>query len=235
MTREKQSLQVLFEDNHLIAVNKPVGVPVQGDITGDTPLIDVVSEYIKVKYDKPGNVYIGLVHRVDRPVSGVVLFAKTSKALARMNEVFQSRQVKKTYLAIVAEAPKEIKGTLEHYLVKDTEKNKSFAYNKSGKGAKKAVLSYELIGRSQNYSLLKIDLETGRHHQIRCQLAKIGSPIKGDLKYGSPRSNPNGGISLHAYKLEFEHPVKKANVVITAPLPTDDVLWREFKNLAENY
>jgi len=234
MTREKQSLQILFEDNHLIAVNKPVGVPVQGDISGDTPLIDFVSEYIKVKYEKPGNVYIGLVHRVDRPVSGIVLFAKTSKALARMNEVFQSRQVKKTYLAIVAEAPEKIKGTLEHYLVKDAEKNKSFAYSKSGKGAKKAALSYELIGRSQNYSLLRIDLETGRHHQIRCQLAKIGSPIRGDLKYGSPRSNPNGGISLHAYKLEFEHPVKKSTVVIKAPLPTDDMLWREFKHLAES-
>jgi 23S rRNA pseudouridine1911/1915/1917 synthase len=234
MTDRIFKLQVLFEDNHLIAVNKPAGVPVQGDDSGDTTLLDIVSDYIKVKYEKPGDVYIGLVHRVDRPVSGVVLFAKTSKALVRMNDIFQSRQVKKTYLAVVTETPEELKGTLEHYLLKDTEKNKSHASNKSGKGAKKSILSYELIGKSMKYALLQVDLETGRHHQIRCQLAKIGCPIRGDLKYGAPRSNPNGGINLHSYKLAFEHPVQKTPVEITAPLPTDDALWKEFRELVRS-
>ncbi len=231
MADRKFNLQVLFEDNHLIAVNKPAGVPVQGDESGDTTLLDVVSDYIKIKCNKPGDVYIGLVHRVDRPVSGVVLFAKTSKALARMNDIFQSRQVRKTYLAVLTQTPDQLSAKLEHYILKDAEKNKSHAYNKSGKGAKKAVLSYEVIGRFEKFPLLQIDLETGRHHQIRCQMAKIGCPIRGDLKYGAPRSNPNGGINLHSYKLEFEHPVQKTLIEITAPLPTDDTLWREFKSL----
>ena len=224
-------LHVLYEDNHLIAVNKPAGVPVQGDSSGDKSLLDIVMEYIKVKYNKPGAVYLGLVHRVDRPVSGVVLFAKTSEALARMNEIFQNRLVKKTYWAVVVNQPEELSGTLEHYLLKDTEKNKSHASNKSGKGAKKATLHYELIGRSNKFWLLNVDLETGRHHQIRCQLAKIGCPIRGDLKYGAPRSNPDGGINLHSLKVMFDHPVTKEPISISAPLPKEDPLWHEFKPL----
>ncbi|MDD2562847.1 MAG: RluA family pseudouridine synthase [Salinivirgaceae bacterium] len=233
MANQIFKLQVLYEDNHIIAVNKPAGVPVQGDSSGDMPLLDIVMDYIKVKYNKPGKVYLGLVHRVDRPVSGVVLFAKTSKALVRLNEMFQNRQVKKTYWAVVGNQPEELSGTLENYLLKDTVKNKSHASNKSGKGAKKATLYYELIGRSNKYCLLHVDLQTGRHHQIRCQLAKIGCPIRGDLKYGAPRSNPDAGINLHSLKVEFEHPVTKLPISIMAPLPANDNLWNEFKNLIE--
>lgn len=228
-----RKIEILYEDNHLIAVNKPAGIPVQKDESGDTSLVDIVSDYIRTEYNKPGNVFVGLVHRVDRPVSGIVLFAKTSKALSRLNEMFKTREVKKIYWAIVQNYPSELKGTVEHYLFKDNEKNKSFAYTKERKGTKKSVLFYELIGSSKNYNLLEIELETGRHHQIRCQLAKIGCPIRGDLKYGAPRSNPNGNISLHAYKLIFEHPVQKKRIEIIAPLPKDDILWREFNALTK--
>ncbi|HON18929.1 MAG TPA: RluA family pseudouridine synthase [Salinivirgaceae bacterium] len=221
-------MEILYEDNHLIAVNKPAGLPVQGDESGDTTLIELVSAYIKETYAKPGNVFVGLVHRVDRPVSGIVLFAKTSKALARMNTMFQNREVEKIYLAIVGEQPKELSGKLEHYILRDTKTNKSHAHQKPKKDAKLGVLSYELVGRTDNYFLLKINLETGRHHQIRCQLAKIGCPIRGDLKYGFPRSIPGGGINLHSYKLTFTHPVQKIPIEIVAPLPQNDILWKEF-------
>lgn len=227
-----QKIEVLYEDNHLIAVNKPAGVPVQSDESGDKSLVNMVSDYIQKEYNKPGRVFVGLVHRVDRPVSGVVLFAKTSKALSRLNEIFKNRVVQKIYWAIVCNYPPELKGTLEHYLIKDNEKNKSSAYTKERKEAKKSILSYELIGSSNNYNLLEVKLETGRHHQIRCQLAKAGCPIRGDLKYGAPRSNPNGNINLHAYKISFEHPVQKKEIEITAPFPKDDTLWQEFKPLS---
>lgn len=232
---KNNAIDILYEDNHLVAVNKPAGVPVQGDDSGDKPLIEHVSEYIKTKYNKKGEAYLGLVHRIDRPVSGVVLFARTSKALTRMNEIFQRREVKKIYLAIVGETPSELSGTLQHYLVKDTKQNKTYAYAKARRDTKKAILKYELIGQTQKYALLRIDLETGRHHQIRCQLAKIGSPVKGDLKYGFPRSNPNGGIGLHSYILEFEHPIKKTPITITAPPPNDDRLWIELRQVIASH
>jgi len=225
------SIKILYEDNHLIAVNKPAGVPVQDDETGDKSLVDMITDYIREEYNKPGNIYAGLIHRIDRPVSGVVLFAKTSKAASRLSEMFKTRSVNKTYLAVVQNYPPELKGTLEHYLIKDSEKNKSNAYSTEKKGAKKSVLHYELVGSSTNYHLLEIELETGRHHQIRCQLAKVGCPVRGDLKYGAPRSNPNGNINLHSWKLFFEHPVKKEKIEIIAPLPKDDNLWKEFNNL----
>lgn len=218
-------MTVLYEDNHLIAVNKSSSEIVQGDKTGDEPLSETIKKYIKEKYNKPGDVYLGVTHRLDRPVSGVVLFARTSKALTRLNEMFKTQQVKKTYWAIVKNKPANPEGRLEHYLVRNEKQNKSYAHDKMVPNAKKAALKYKLIGQSDTFYLLEIELETGRHHQIRCQLAKMGCPIKGDLKYGFPRSNPNGGISLHARSVEFIHPVSKEQVSITAPVPEDEKLW----------
>lgn len=220
---------VVYEDNHIIVVNKTSSEIVQGDKTGDTPLSEMVKQYLKEKYNKPGNVFIGVTHRLDRPVSGLVVFAKTSKALPRLNEMFRNGEVKKTYWAIVKECPKETEGELVHYLVRNEKQNKSYAYdNKEVKNSKKAVLHYKLIGHSQNYYLLEVDLKTGRHHQIRCQLAKMGCPIKGDLKYGFPRSNPDGSICLHARTVQFVHPVSKEMIQLTAPVPEGN-LWNGFE------
>lgn len=218
-------MKILYEDNHLIAVRKRVGDIVQGDKTGDVPLSDMVKNFLKDKYQKPGNVYLGVVHRLDRPVSGVVLFAKTSKALPRLNKMFaEHKGVKKTYLAIVANKPSQPQGTLTHWLTRQEKNNTARAYDREVPGSKKAVLDYELIASGDRYHLLEIHLHTGRHHQIRCQLAKIGCPIKGDLKYGAPRSNPDGSISLHARTLTLEHPVNHESISVTAPVP-DDKLW----------
>lgn len=221
-------MEVLYEDNHIIAVNKTCSEIVQGDKTGDEPLSETIKKYLKVKYDKPGDVFLGVTHRLDRPVSGVVLFAKTSKALTRLNEMFKTQQIKKTYWAIVKERPEQPEGRLEHYLVRNEKQNKSVAHIKMVPGAKKASLTYKLIGASDNFYLLEVHLETGRHHQIRCQLAKMGCPIKGDLKYGFARSNPNGGISLHARHVSFVHPVSKEQIDVTAPTPSDEKLWSVF-------
>ena len=219
---------VVYEDNHIIVVNKTSSEIVQGDKTGDTPLSEMVKQYLKEKYNKPGNVFIGVTHRLDRPVSGLVVFAKTSKALPRLNEMFRNGEVKKTYWALVKECPKETEGELVHYLVRNEKQNKSYAYDKEVKNSKKAVLHYKLIGHSQNYYLLEVDLKTGRHHQIRCQLAKMGCPIKGDLKYGFPRSNPDGSICLHARTVQFVHPVSKEMIRLTAPVPEGN-LWNGFE------
>ena len=221
-------MTVVYEDNHIVVVNKTSSEIVQGDKTGDTPLSEMVKQYLKEKYNKPGNVFIGVAHRLDRPVSGLVVFAKTSKALPRLNEMFRNGEVKKTYWAIVKECPKETEGELVHYLVRNEKQNKSYAYDKEVKNSKKAVLHYKLIGHSQNYYLLEVDLKTGRHHQIRCQLAKMGCPIKGDLKYGSPRSNPDGSICLHARTVQFVHPVSKEMIRLTAPVPEGN-LWNGFE------
>jgi len=218
-------MTVIYEDNHIIAVNKSSSEIVQGDKTGDQPLSETIKLYLKEKYNKPGEVFLGVTHRLDRPVSGVVLFAKTSKALTRMNEMFRNQEIKKTYWAIVKEKPEQTEGRLEHYLTRNEKQNKSVAYEKERSDAKKAALSYKLIAQSDAYYLLEVQLETGRHHQIRCQLAKMGCPIKGDLKYGFPRSNPNGGISLHARSVEFIHPVSKELIKLIAPVPEDDKLW----------
>ncbi len=226
-----KKLDILYEDNHIIAVNKSSSDIVQGDKTGDETLSDRVKAYIKKKYDKPGDVFLGVVHRLDRPVSGVVLFARTSKALSRMNKMFQEKTVKKTYWALVAELPAEDSGRLKHYILKNSEKNKSYAFPKPRNGAKEAILNYRLVSGLKNYYMLEVDLETGRHHQIRCQLAKIGCPIRGDLKYGFPRSNKDGSISLHARKIEFVHPVKKEPLIIIAPTPDSENLWKEFRNV----
>ena len=223
-------MEILFEDNHIIAVNKRISDIVQGDKTGDEPLSEKVKSYIKEKYEKPGAVFLGVTHRLDRPVSGALLFARTSKALTRLNEMFLKKEVKKTYWAIVKEKPENESDTINHYLVRDQKKNKSFAYNKETKDSKLASLSYKLVASSDNYYLLEVDLHTGRHHQIRCQLAKIGCPIKGDLKYGFSRSNPDGGISLHARRIEFVHPVKKEKITIVAN-PPDDSLWKYFTSI----
>ena len=219
-------MTVLYEDNHIIAVNKTCNEIVQGDKTGDTPLSEIVKAYIKDKYNKPGEVFLGVTHRLDRPTSGVVLFARTSKALTRLNEMFKSHEkIQKTYWAIVQNAPKQPQAKLENWLVRNEKQNKSYVAKPGTKDAKLAVLSYSTIATSDNYTLLEIQLETGRHHQIRCQLAAIGCPIKGDLKYGAKRSNPDGGISLHARKIAFTHPVSKQEICITAPVPNDK-LWR---------
>ena len=221
-------MQVLYEDNHIIAVSKTCHEIVQGDKTGDTPLSDIVKAYIKEKYQKPGEVFLGVTHRLDRPTTGVVLFARTSKALTRLNKMFQSHeQIRKTYWAIVEKNDKLLSDEairLEHYLWRNEKQNKSFVVKPGTKDAKRAVLSYKAIAQSDRYTLLEINLETGRHHQIRCQLSAIGLPIKGDLKYGAKRSNPDGGISLHARKIEFVHPVSKQEKSIIAPVP-DDTLW----------
>jgi len=218
-------MQILYEDNHLIALNKKTSEIVQGDKTGDIPLSEHLKEYLKKKYEKPGEVYLGVIHRLDRPVSGVVIFARTSKALARMNDLFRKNQVSKIYWAIVQKRPPIDEGILEHYMKKDEKKNKSFAYMTEVRDSRLARMKFRLAASSDNYHLLEVELYTGRHHQIRCQLAKIGSPVKGDLKYGFSRSNPDGSISLHARSIRFIHPVKKEQVTITA-MPPDDNLWR---------
>ena len=222
-------LEILYEDNHIIAVNKKASDIVQGDRTGDRPLTEYVKDYIKKKYNKPGKVFLGVVHRLDRPVSGVILFARTSKALSRLNEMFREKKVKKTYWAIVKNKPQNAKGTLVHYLLKNQLKNKSQAFINENKNTLRSELSYELICSLNNYYLLLISPKTGRHHQIRVQLAKIGCPIKGDIKYGFDRTNKDKSIHLHARKIDFIHPVSKEPVSITAPTP-NDVLWKSCKS-----
>ena len=221
----KDNLQVLHEDNHVIIVNKRVGDIVQGDKTGDKPLSEVVKSYIKEKYNKPGNVYLGVVHRLDRPTSGIVLFSKTSKALPRLNKLFQQKDAKKTYWAVVKNRPTKDKDVLVHYLKRNPKQNKSFAHKNEVPDSKKAILEYRILKELNNYFLLEIDLQTGRHHQIRSQLSAIGCPIKGDLKYGFDRSNKDAGIHLHARKLEFIHPVKNEPVKVIAEVP-DEPLWK---------
>ena len=219
--------EILYEDNHLIAVNKRSSDLSQGDKSGDTSLDEDIKNYLAARYNKPGDVFLGVVHRLDRPVSGVILYARTSKALARMNEMFRSSLVKKTYLAIVKKHPPENQEKITHYLKRNEKLNKTYAFDKEVKGSKEASLTYRIAGRSDRYYLLEIELHTGRHHQIRAQLAAIGCPVKGDLKYGFGRSNEDGGISLMARRLEFIHPVKKENIVIAAPFPDGD-LWKIF-------
>jgi 23S rRNA pseudouridine1911/1915/1917 synthase len=221
---DKNNLQVLHEDNHIIVINKRVGDIVQGDKTGDKPLSEVVKEYIKVKYNKPGEVFLGVIHRLDRPTTGIVIFARTSKALIRMNELFSNRETQKTYWAIVKNKPQNPEDKLVHYLKRNEKNNTSKAHIKEVPESKIASLDYKIIASLQNYYALEINLHTGRHHQIRAQLSAIGSPIKGDLKYGFDRSNPDGGIHLHARKLVFTHPVTKENIEIIAPTPKD-VIW----------
>ena len=242
-------MEVLYEDNHIIAVNKTCNEIVQGDKTGDTPLSEIVKAYIKEKYNKPGEVFLGVTHRLDRPTSGVVLFARTSKALTRLNEMFKEKSkvesrkskeelstvncqlsIKKTYWAIVQGAPKLPEARLENWLVRNEAQNKSYIAKPGAKEAKQAILLYKTLAKGENYTLLEVNLETGRHHQIRCQLAAIGCPIKGDLKYGAKRSNPDGGICLHARQIEFIHPVSKQDICITAPVPNDS-LWQQFAAL----
>ncbi|MDK2838353.1 MAG: rRNA synthase [Bacteroidota bacterium] len=225
-------MDVLYEDNHLIIVNKAPSEIVQGDKTGDKPLSELIKEYLKEKYHKPGNVFCGVTHRLDRPTSGVVVFAKTSKALSRLNEMFRNGEVDKTYWAIVKNRPPKDEDTLIHYLIKNEKTNKSTAYDSEKPNTKKAILHYKLIAASQKYFLLEVDLETGRHHQIRCQLAKIGCPIKGDLKYGAERSNPDGSISLHARTISFVHPVSKQQIHVLAPVP-NDTLWKTLESSVE--
>lgn len=221
----KENLQILHEDNHIIVVNKRVGDIVQGDKTGDKPLSDIVKEYIKEKYNKPGEVFLGVVHRLDRPTSGIVVFARTSKALTRLNETFKNRETQKTYWAVVKNCPPKDVDTLIHFLTRNPKNNTSKAHLKEVPDSKKASLSYQIIKKLDNYYALEIDLHTGRHHQIRCQLAAIGCPIKGDLKYGFDRSNPDGGIHLHARKLIITHPTTKETLTFVAPTP-DDVIWK---------
>ena len=226
MASTVSDLQILYEDNHIIIINKRVGDISQGDKTGDTPLSEIVKDYLKKKYNKPGNVFLGVVHRLDRPTSGVIVFARTSKALERLNKMLRDKLLKKTYWAIVKNKPLKTQDTLVHYLRKNPKNNKSTTFTKPTEGAKKAILHYKIIKELDNYTLLEIDLETGRHHQIRTQLSTIGSPIKGDLKYGFDRSNKNGGIHLHARKIEFEHPVSKKMIAIIAPIQNDDIIWK---------
>ncbi|WP_336069216.1 RluA family pseudouridine synthase [Mesoflavibacter sp. CH_XMU1404-2] len=219
----KNNLQVIYEDNHIIVVNKRAGDIVQGDKTGDKPLSDVVKSYLKDKYNKPGNVYLGTVHRLDRPTSGLVIFSKTSKALPRLNKMFATKDITKTYWALVKNKPKKDSDKLVHWLKKNPKNNKSYAHSTEVKDSKKAILSYQIIKKLDNFYLLEVTLETGRHHQIRTQLASIGCPIKGDLKYGYDRSNKDASISLHARNIKFIHPVSKEELDITAPLPKDPV------------
>lgn len=218
-------MRVIYEDNHIIIVFKESGEIVQGDKTGDRPLSETVKDYLRDKYHKPGNVFLGVAHRLDRPVAGVVVFARTSKALSRLNNMFRDGQVHKTYWAIVKNPPQQLEGKLEHWLVRNERQNKSYAYDHEVPGSKKAVLTYRVLARSDHYTLLEVKLFTGRHHQIRCQLAAMGCPIKGDLKYGAPRSNPDGSISLLARKVEFVHPVSKQDISVTSPIPQDN-LWQ---------
>lgn len=219
-------MKVVYEDNHIIIVNKHSGEIVQGDKTGDKPLSDTVKEYIKQKYNKPGNVFLGVVHRLDRPVSGLVVFAKTSKALSRLNDMFRTGDVHKTYWAIVKRRDIAMEGTLTDWLTRNERQNKSYAHEREVSGAKKAVLKYKVRAVADNYMLIEVTLLTGRHHQIRCQLSHMGCPIKGDLKYGAPRSNPDGSISLLSRRVEFVHPVSKENIVAYADVP-DDRLWND--------
>lgn len=225
-------MEVVYEDNHIIIVNKQSGEIVQGDKTGDRPLSDIVKDYIKEKYQKPGAVFLGVVHRLDRPVSGLVVFARTSKALTRLNKMFAEGEVHKTYWAVVkrserseARSENDSWHTLEHWLVRNEKQNKSYAYDKERPDSKKAILKYRALSHSDNYTLLEVNLMTGRHHQIRCQLAATGCPIKGDLKYGAPRSNPDGSISLMSRRVEFVHPVSKELITVEAPIPNDP-LWK---------
>ena len=224
MASTKANLQVLFEDNHLIVINKQSGDIVQGDKTGDKPLSDIVKEYIKEKYQKPGNVFLGVTHRIDRPTTGIIVFAKTSKALERFNKMLRNKEVRKTYWAVVKNKPQKDSDTLTGFLRKNPKNNKSTSYSSEIEGSKKAVLHYKIIKSLNNYHLLEVDLETGRHHQIRCQLSAIGSPIKGDLKYGFNRSNKDASIHLHARKITFTHPVSKENINLAAPTPKE-VIW----------
>lgn len=228
MHSTKENLQVLFEDNHLIVVNKRAGDITQGDKTGDKPLSDVVKEYVKEKYNKAGNVFLGVVHRLDRPTSGVIIFARTSKALERLNKMLRDKTISKTYWAVIKNYPKKEKDTLINYLKKNPKNNKSSVYTKEITNSKKAILHYNVIKKLDNYSLVEIDLETGRHHQIRAQLSFMGFPIKGDLKYGFNRSNKDGSIHLHAQKIEFIHPVTKEQISVIAPTPKE-VIWNACK------
>lgn len=225
------NLDILYEDNHLVVVNKAAGTLVQGDKTGDIPLNELVKSYIKKKYNKPGEVFLGTVHRLDRPTSGIVLFARTSKALARMNELFKIKDIQKTYWAVTEKPPKSTKGLLVDFLLKNEKQNKSYVKPNNNNGAKKAELTYELIGKGNNYNYIQVKPATGRHHQIRVQLSSMGCIIKGDLKYGAKRSNKDGSIHLHARKLEFIHPVKKEPISIIAP-PPNEVLWNEFLKIS---
>ena len=218
-------MQVVYEDNHIIIVAKQSGEIVQGDKTGDKPLSETVKEYIKEKYQKPGEVFLGVVHRLDRPVAGLVVFARTSKALSRLNKMFAEGEVHKTYWAIVGAREAQRESLLTHWLVRNEKQNKSYAYDREVPHSKKAQLRYRAIGQGDRYALLEVELLTGRHHQIRCQLAKAGMPIKGDLKYGAPRSNPDGSISLLARRIEFIHPVSKLPIAVEAPVPADN-LWQ---------
>ena len=222
-------MKVIYEDNHIIVISKESGEIVQGDKTGDAPLSDYVKDYIKEKYAKPGNVFLGVTHRLDRPVSGLVVFARTSKALSRLNDMFRKGEVHKTYWAIVKNRPQADEGRLTHWIVRNEKQNKSYAYDHEVKDSKKAVLDYRLLASGDNYHILEINLLTGRHHQIRCQLAAMGCPIKGDLKYGAPRSNPDGSISLLSRHVEFVHPVSQQPIRLDAPLPSD-VLWQKILN-----
>lgn len=219
-------MKVVYEDNHIIIVDKCSGEIVQGDKTGDKPLSETVKEYIKQKYNKPGNVFLGVVHRLDRPVSGLVVFAKTSKALSRLNDMFRTGDVHKTYWAVVKRRDIAMEGTLTDWLTRNERQNKSYAHEREVPGAKKAVLKYKVRAVADNYMLIEVTLLTGRHHQIRCQLSHMGCPIKGDLKYGAPRSNPDGSISLLSRRVEFVHPVSKENIVAYADVP-DDRLWHD--------
>lgn len=221
-------MQVLYEDNHIIVVYKESGEIVQGDKTGDKPLSETIKAWIKEKYAKPGNVFLGVVHRLDRPVSGLVVFAKTSKALSRLNDMFRKGEVKKTYWAMVQTPPAESEGTLTNWLVRNEKQNKSYAYDHEVPNAKKAILKYKTVGQTEHYTLLEVNLLTGRHHQIRCQLSAIGCPIKGDLKYGARRSNLDGSISLLSRTVEFIHPVSKEYISVVSPLPAEKV-WDNFR------
>jgi 23S rRNA pseudouridine1911/1915/1917 synthase len=223
-------MEILYEDNHIIAINKKVSDIVQADKTGDPSLEENIKAFIKEKYNKPGEVFLGVVHRIDRPVSGVVVFAKTSKALTRLNVMFQEKSVEKIYWAIVKEAPPKTEDTLVHYILRNTKTNKSYCHTTEVKDSKKAILHYKVIAKSDNYYLLEVNLETGRHHQIRCQLAAIGCPIKGDLKYGFARSNKDGGISLHSRQIKFKHPVKDETITLVASTPNDK-LWDAFQTI----
>ena len=226
MSKDFEAGQIIYEDNHLMVINKKAGQLVQGDKTGDESLLESIKNFIKIRDEKPGNVFLGLVHRIDRPTSGLVIYAKTSKALSRLTVMVKNREVKKTYWAIVAKEMIAQQQRLVHYLQKNEKNNKAIVYIKPTAGAKEAILTYTVIKSLENYQLLEVDLETGRHHQIRAQLSKIGIPIKGDLKYGAARSNPDGGISLHARRLEFQHPVTKELIIIEAPVPQNDAVWR---------
>lgn len=227
-------MTVLYEDNHLLIVNKACGEIVQVDKTGDISLEESLKQWLKAKYNKPGNVFLGVTHRLDRPVTGIVIFAKTSKVLPRLNEMFQKGEIHKTYWALVKNPPEQTEGVLEHFLVRNEKQNKSYAYDMEKPDSKKAILHFKIIGKSDTYYLLEIDLKTGRHHQIRCQLAKMGCPIKGDLKYGFDRSNKDGGISLHARHIKFVHPVSKTLIEVTGPLPTHDPIWQFFEKVGAN-